>query len=98
MLSLRRVTMLSEAATFITAASGLLIGILGWVLNRRRAHDDRQSALIDDLEVRTAALSKEVTESTVQLRAAADYIVVLREALIENGVEVPPWPDHMTVR
>ena len=98
MLSLRRVTMLSEAATFITAASGVLLGVLGWVLNRRRAHDDRQASLIDDLETRTSALSVEVQEATVQIRSAGDYIVLLRSTLLEAGIDPPPWPDHLRGR
>lgn len=90
--------MIGEAATLITAASGVIIGILGWVLNRRRAYDERQSSLIDDLEVRTKALTQEVTASTLELRAAADYIVLLRSTLIENGLEVPPWPPELSGR
>lgn len=90
--------MIGEAATLITAASGVIIGILGWVLNRRRAYDERQSSLIDDLEVRTKALTQEVTASTLELRAAADYIVLLRSTLIENGIEVPPWPPELSGR
>ena len=90
--------MIGEAATLITAASGVVIGVLGWVLNRRRAHDERQSSLIDDLEVRTKALTQEVTASTEQLRAAGDYIVLLRSTLIENGIDPPPWPAHLSGR
>lgn len=89
---------MGELATIITAASGVLIGILGWVLNRRRAHDDRQASLIDDLETRTTALSAEVQAATDQLRAAADYIVLLRSTLIEHGIDPPPWPAHLSGR
>lgn len=89
---------MGELATIITAASGVVIGVLGWVLNRRRAHDDRQASLIDDLETRTTALSAEVQSATDQLRAAADYIVLLRSTLIEAGIDPPPWPAHLSGR
>ena len=89
---------MGELATLITAASGVLIGVLGWVLNRRRAHDDRQASLIDDLETRTSALSVEVQSVTVQLRSAGDYIVLLRSTLIEAGIDPPPWPESLSGR
>lgn len=87
-----------ELATLITAASGVIIGVLGWALNRRRAHDDRQASLIDDLETRTSALSVEVQAVTVQLRSAGDYIVLLRSTLLEAGIDPPPWPESLSGR
>lgn len=89
---------MAEVATLITAASGVIIGLLGWVLNHRRAHDERQAALIDDLEARTGALTVEVTAATLQLRAAADYIVLLRSTLIEAGIDPPAWPEQLSGR
>lgn len=87
-----------DAASLITAATGLVVGLLSLWLSLRKASDDRQASLIDDLEERTKTLTTQVNIANYELRSTLDYVVVLRAQLLEAGHDPAPWPDHMTGR
>lgn len=89
----------------ITAAAGLLIGLLGWLVNHRRANSDASASLIDDLagQLTEARAGMETAEANMRaanatIRATLDYVYVLRSQLQENDLTPAPWPDHLTHR
>lgn len=89
---------MTDAAPLITAATGLLVGMLSLWISLRKANDDRQASLIDDLEERTKTLTNQVNIANYELRSTLDYVVVLRAQLIEAGHDPAAWPDHLTGR
>lgn len=89
----------------ITAAAGLLIGVLGWLVNHRRANHDASASLIDDLagQLTEARAGMETAEANMRaanatIRATLDYVYVLRRQLQENGHVPEQWPEHLVQR
>ena len=89
----------------ITAAAGLLIGVLGWLVNHRRANHDASASLIDDLagQLSAARAGMETAEANMRaenatIRATLDYVYVLRAQLQENDLTPEPWPEHLVQR
>lgn len=89
----------------ITAAAGLLVGVLGWLVNYRRANNDVSASLIDDLagQLTEARAGMETAEANMRaanatIRATLDYVYVLRGQLQENGHTPAPWPEHLVQR
>lgn len=89
----------------ITAAAGLLIGVLGWLVNHRRANSDASASLIDDLagQLSAARAGMETAEANMRaanatIRATLDYVYVLRAQLQENDLTPEPWPEHLVQR
>lgn len=89
----------------ITAAAGLLIGVLGWLVNYRRANHDASASLIDDLagQLTEARAGMETAEANMRaanatIRATLDYVYVLRGQLQEHGHTPEPWPEHLVRR
>lgn len=89
----------------ITAAAGLLIGVLGWLVNHRRANSDASASLIDDLagQLSAARAGMETAEANMRaanatIRATLDYVYVLRRQLQENDLTPEPWPEHLVQR
>lgn len=82
----------------LTAAAGIIIGIAGWVVNRRRAKNDAAASLIDDLAGQLTEARDTMTAANTNLRATLDYVYVLRRQLQENDLEPEQWPDHLIHR
>ena len=89
----------------ITAAAGLMIGVLGWLVNHRRANHDASASLIDDLagQLSAARAGMETAEANMRaanatIRATLDYVYVLRAQLQENDLTPEPWPEHLVRR
>lgn len=89
----------------ITAAAGLLIGVLGWLVNHRRANSDASASLIDDLagQLSAARAGMETAEANMRaanatIRATLDYVYVLRSQLQQNDLTPEPWPEHLVQR
>lgn len=82
----------------LTASAGIIIGVLGWVVNYRRAKNDAAASLIDDLAGQLTEARNSMIDANVTLRATLDYVYVLRRQLEANRVEPAPWPDHLTQR
>ena len=89
----------------ITAAAGLLVGLLGWLVNYRRANNDVSASLIDDLagQLTEARAGMETAEANMRaanatIRATLDYVYVLRGQLQEHGHAPAPWPEHLVQR
>lgn len=89
----------------ITAAAGLMIGVLGWLVNHRRANHDASASLIDDLagQLSAARAGMETAEANMRaanatIRATLDYVYVLRAQLQENDLTPEPWPEHLVQR
>lgn len=89
----------------ITAAAGLLVGVLGWLVNRSRANNDVSASLIDDLagQLTEARAGMETAEANMRaanatIRATLDYVYVLRGQLQEHGHTPAQWPEHLVQR
>ena len=89
----------------ITAAAGLLVGLLGWLVDHRRANHDVSASLIDDLagQLTEARAGMETAEANMRaanatIRATLDYVYVLRGQLQEHGHTPAPWPEHLVRR
>lgn len=89
----------------ITAAAGLLVGVLGWLVNYRRENHDASASLIDDLagQLTEARAGMETAEANMRaanatIRATLDYVYVLRGQLQEHGHTPAPWPEHLVQR
>lgn len=89
----------------LTAAAGVLIGVLGWLVNHRRANHDASASLIDDLagQLSAARAGMETAEANMRaanatIRATLDYVYVLRAQLQEHDLTPEPWPEHLTHR
>ena len=82
----------------LTAAAGLIIGVLGWVVNHRRAKNDAAASLIDDLAAQLTEARDTMEAANTALRLTLDYAYVLRGQLQEHGHPPAPWPDNLTHR
>lgn len=82
----------------LTAAAGIIIGVAGWVVNRRRAKNDAAASLIDDLAGQLTEARDTMTAANSTLRITLDYVYVLRRQLQELDAEPEQWPDRLTHR
>ena len=89
----------------ITAAAGVLVGVLGWFINHRRVNHDVSASLIDDLagQLSAARAGMETAEANMRaanatIRATLDYVYVLRSQLQQNDLTPEPWPEHLVQR
>lgn len=85
-------------AGIITAAGGVLVGLLGLVLNLSRNRVDYASSLIDDLAEQVTASRQALKEATQELQEMLGYVHDLRRTLDEYGIVPPPWPNQIDKR
>lgn len=82
----------------LTAAAGIIIGVAGWVVNRRRAQNDAAASLIDDLAGQLTEARDTMTAAESALRVTLDYVYTLRAQLQEADAPPAPWPDDLKFR
>ena len=83
---------------FLTAAAGIGIGALGWLVNHRRAKNDAAASLIDDLAGQLTEARDTMTAAEAALRLTLDYVYTLRTQVQELDAQPAPWPDDLKLR
>ena len=82
----------------LTAAADIGIGLLGWLVNHRRARNDAAASLIDDLAGQLTEARDTMTAAESALRLTLDYVYTLRNQVQELDAQPAPWPDDLKLR
>jgi hypothetical protein len=84
-------------AALAQLGTGLVAGLVAWVVARANKAGARENAIIDQLQEEVAALKTGADQSYRRERIRDDYIHQLRSHITdEKPPPPPPWPEGLT--